>query len=346
MQTRKSLAGIRRVRSLGRFKGSTTLPKEQNENREVAKSSNILRELKKPLPEKAATPSQIKTMKKSKSTSNLNAGGKGASIKSKPRKPRQSNIRRIARGHDELTIDQLAQRIDQYTMLDKRDPQELSPNIYEGHRLNFQTSPSITKKSKRNTKINKMVEFESSRLKTMIRCVKEDECMQMDDKLKNVFHKGIMNEDNDTDDSEQHRGVLRNYNNLKKALKTYQLRRTSRRMMPNNKDESQDSKAHRKLATMNNSEIQNDNISKPHKNLKKGSLKEMKETEDLTSVDQSSPNQTRENSKNIKKNGMEEEKTKAKDTDIGKTKLMAQENTLRRSNSGKKDDSGKKIKTN
>lgn len=345
MLTRKPLTGIRKVRSLGRFKGCTTLNKAQNEKVEEGKSSNVLLELKKPLPETTVDQPQKKAMKKSKSTTDLNNKGKGAAGKAKSRKPRPANIKRITRDCDELTIDQLAQRIDHYTMLDKRDPQELSPNIYEGHRLNFQTSPSISKKSKRNNKINKMVEFESSRLKTMIRCVKEDECMQMDDKLKNVFHKGILNEDNDTDDSEQHRGVLRNYNNLKKALKNYQLRRTSRRMMPSSKDESQDSKAHRKLATtINDSDKQTNIISKPHKNLKKGSLKEMKDDEDQTSVDQSSPNETRENSTRKEKNGMEEEQPKIKDTI--KTKMMAQEITLQRTNSGKKDDSGKKIKTN
>ena len=81
--------------------------------------------------------------------------------------------------------------------------------------------------------------------------------MRMDENLKNKFHKGILNEDNDTDDSEQYKGVAKNYKNLKTALHNYTLRNSARKRLAENAERTQSQKKRIVQLTKKNS-IEND----------------------------------------------------------------------------------------
>ena len=143
--------------------------------------------------------------------------------KSKLVKPlRYKKLDRVRRhADDKVTLVELQQRLTPYALLDKRNPREVTPELFDENSLNFQRDPEMSRKARKNVKDNKMMSFKSNRIKTMIRCVEEDKCMKIDNKLKNLFHKGTLNEDNDTDDSVQAKGIDMNYRNLKTALDQY-----------------------------------------------------------------------------------------------------------------------------
>ena len=158
-----------------------------------------------------------------------------AKLKSKNSSSKPLRIRRPLAA---LSVAELEKKLVPYTMLDKRDPQELTAELFDRNALHFQRPPEFGRKTRRNEKVDQLLPFKSSRLQTMVRCVREEDCMTIDAKLKNVFHKGVLNEDNDTDDSVQQKGVARNFNNLRKAVDRYKLRRRGSQRMKDQREPS------------------------------------------------------------------------------------------------------------
>lgn len=248
------------------------------------------------LTEKSPTPAPkpsrsrpARSLTKCKSLDKETKAGVAAGQSKAVRKLKYKNIKRINRKADDMSLDKLAVKLTPYSLLDKRDPNEMSPGLFEGHKLNSQCLPatSLALKSRPNKRISKMMPFESSRFKTMIRCVNEDDCMQIDDNLKHVFHQGVLNEDNDTDDSVQLKGVNRNYENLRKALRTYKLRNTARRRLAEGAERHSSKKPRQKLAGMmqEKKDYTDDSYSgtnRPVKNLKRNSISSKKTERDHT----------------------------------------------------------------
>lgn len=275
METTK-LIQSRRTKSVGLLKPSDDSKKVSQPR--AAKLKTTVAKVK-PLPDFKMPSGQVQKpprpshLKKSKSLSNVETSNQCQVDVVKPlRKLRYRKIRKIKRSEDDISLDKLADRLTPYSMLEKRDPNDMSPGLFEGHKLNYQNLPSVSRKPRKNKRESKLTAFESVRLKTLIRCVKEEDCMQIDDKLKDLFHKGILNEDNDTDESDQQNGVSRNFGNLKKALRTYKLRNMANRRLAENAENSHLKKQQKRLQELlekrEDAEDSYNANNKPVKNLK------------------------------------------------------------------------------
>lgn len=232
---------------------------------------------------------------------------KGRLIEQASKKQKNIPIKRVKRHNEDLSVTELESRLIPYVLLDKRNPAELNADIFEDNPLHFQRGPETFRKPKKNESINQMMSFKSKRLRTLVRCVKEEECMQFSENLKRVFHKGVFNEDNDTDESVQQQGVARNYTNLRKAVDRYKLRNKGSAKSSYPRDSSipqliLKSRKHKlpeegKLQSQN-SESEGD-INRPVKNIKQESIN--------VSRGQPKKTQAREDCGSKSSNSMEEE---------------------------------------
>lgn len=320
----KSDIRMRRAKSVGYTKNRDMASKSlQRADVKPAPTKDLkkLANFKMPAVKVQKSKASTKNLKKSQSSSDLKTAEQAEKIQDKPtKKLKYRNLRRVTRPEDDISLDKLAERLTSYSLLEKRDPNEMSPGLFEGHKLNYQNNPSTSRKPRKNAKTNKLLAFESDRLKTLIRCVKEEDCMQIDDKLKTVFHKGILNEDNDTDESEQQTGVARSYNNLKKALRTYKLRNTANRQLAENAQNShlkkQQKRLHDLMIQRDDTEDSYNANNKPVKNLKKNEQNDASSQYSMTEAENESyrkdSNEMIEESKTVAVKNMNQEITKAK----------------------------------
>lgn len=254
--------------------------------------------------------SEVPSIRKSKSMELRKATSKGLE------KPRGAKIQRYKRQEPSMTVAELEKKLLPYAMLDKRDPQELAAEIFDDNALHFQRLPDHSRKAKRNEKLSQLMPFKSNRLQTMVRCVREEECMAIDSKLKNVFHKGVLNEDIDTDESVQQKGVDRNYNNLKKALDQYKLRnrgsyRQKEQKIPASQLELKSRRHHLPELIGSTRTLSDHELNRPTKNIKRHSLLTDAANQSKASLDNKDTN-SMEEEKNEGKSNMAEEKNRKK----------------------------------
>jgi hypothetical protein len=151
---------------------------------------------------------------------------------------RKRRIHRHQRAKDNMELADMAEQMENYFSLYKRDPTQIFDDVdavlYEEHKGNYLPSQReflMKPRHKCTKQINvKSLTFKSIRGEYRIPLLIDENCLRVDKghaKLRYLFKEGIYNEDNDTDESEREKGVERNFKTLQMELEN---RKGSRRL--------------------------------------------------------------------------------------------------------------------
>lgn len=153
-------------------------------------------------------------------------------------KPRRT-LQRMRRPDLEVSLVELSKHVEESALLDKRGPREQSGPHIDRRAGEYLPSSAFGARLKKSAILKpsvleqvRLARFASDRQALLVRCVPDALLKCADDELRGVFHKGIFNEDNDTDDSAKLRGVNKNFAALKSGLRALRVekRRDLRRI--------------------------------------------------------------------------------------------------------------------
>lgn len=142
---------------------------------------------------------------------------------------KKKRFKRHLRPKDNMELVDLTDQVNTYFTLYKRDPTQIFDAVdavlHEEHKGNYlPCQQELISKAKhkdvRHANL-KTLTFKSVRGEYRIPLVMDSDCIRVDKdhaKLRDLYNKGIFNEDNDTDDSGRDKGIERNFKHLQSAL--------------------------------------------------------------------------------------------------------------------------------